>query len=174
MEKLETLLKDKDWTSLPHDEHVLSKMVLFNLRIGNIVDLNKWLPTARLRPHVVLKLMWSLVDRKYPAYVGNVHAHRIKAQMQKLVEEKYPEREGHLPEDEREGYIPTEVEKAIRTAMRDPPGEKEASGVNQKNATPPPAPERISAALTEIRPSVLLPDRDCKILENKESRDRSS
>ena len=66
MEGLEKVVKDKDWRSLPHDESVLSRMVLFNLRIGDVVDLNEWLPTARLRPHVVLKLIFNLVDRKYP------------------------------------------------------------------------------------------------------------
>ena len=58
MQKLKDLLENDDgWSTLPHDENILAKMVLFNLRIGNVTDLNKWLPAARLRPHVVLKLM---------------------------------------------------------------------------------------------------------------------
>ena len=37
-------------------------MVLFSLRVGEVKDLNKLLPMARLRPHVVLQLLFALVD----------------------------------------------------------------------------------------------------------------
>ena len=48
VEKLKTLLEDDNaWNSLPHDEDTLAKMVLFNLRIGNVTDLSKRLPAAR-------------------------------------------------------------------------------------------------------------------------------
>ena len=40
IEKLNALLKDDNsWSSLPHDEDVLAKMVLFNLRIDSVIDL---------------------------------------------------------------------------------------------------------------------------------------
>ena len=79
IEKLNTLLEDDDsWNSLPHDENILAKMVLFNLRIGNVTDLSKWLPAARLRPHVVLKLMFYLIDRTYPLCSGSRVAQQIK------------------------------------------------------------------------------------------------
>ena len=79
IDKLRTLLEDDDsWNSLPHDENILAKLVLFNLRIGNVTDLNKWLPAARLRPHVVLKLMFNLIDREYPLCSGSRVAQQIK------------------------------------------------------------------------------------------------
>ena len=65
IQKLKPLLEDDNsWDSLPHDATILAKMVRLNLRIGNVTDLNKWLPAARLRPHVVLKLMFNLIDSK--------------------------------------------------------------------------------------------------------------
>ena len=33
--------------ALPHDEQALSHMVLFSLRVGDVAELNKWLPMAR-------------------------------------------------------------------------------------------------------------------------------
>ena len=110
IEKLTTLLKDDDsWSSLPHDENILAKMVLLNLRIGNVTDLSKWLPAARLRPHVVLKLMFKLIDRKYPLCSGSRVGQRLKEQLQRQLHAKFPEREAHLPENQRQGYIPDAV-----------------------------------------------------------------
>ena len=86
-----------------HDENILAKMVLFNLRIGNVTDLSKWLPAARIRPHVVLKLMCNLIDRKYPLCTGSRVAQQIKEQIREQLEAKFPEKEAHLPEDQRQG-----------------------------------------------------------------------
>ena len=104
IQKLKTLLEDDNsWNSLPHDENILAKMVLFNLRIGNVTDLSKWLPAARIRPHVVLKLMFNLIDRKYSLCSGSRVAQQIKEQIGKQLEAKFPEREAHLPENQRQG-----------------------------------------------------------------------
>ena len=104
IETLKTLLEDDDsWSTLPHDESILAKMVLFNLRIGNVTDLSKWLPAARIRPHVVLKLMCNLVDRKYPLCTGSRVAQQIGEQIREQLEAKFPEREAHLPENQRQG-----------------------------------------------------------------------
>ena len=51
---------------LPHPPEVLRTLVLFSLRIGEVDDLNKFLPQARLRPHVVLKLCIALLESGYP------------------------------------------------------------------------------------------------------------
>ena len=48
--------------ALPQDEHALSHMVLFSLRVGAVKDLNKWLPMARRRLHIVLQLLVAFVD----------------------------------------------------------------------------------------------------------------
>ena len=64
--RLGQVLEEEDTTSLPHRAATLRSVVLFSLRIGDVVDLNKWLPQAKLRPYVVLKLLHALVDDKYP------------------------------------------------------------------------------------------------------------
>ena len=59
-------LEDDAANIQPHEEHMFARLVRFSLRIGDVVDLNKLLPQARLRPHVVLKFLVALVDAKYP------------------------------------------------------------------------------------------------------------
>ncbi len=90
--KLKCVLADvNSWNVLPHDENTLAIMVLFNLRVGNVTDLQKWLPTAKLQPHVVLKLMCNLIDRKYTLCCGSRVAQQIKAQVKNQLEAKFPE-----------------------------------------------------------------------------------
>ena len=92
----------------------------------------------------------------------------IKEQVKKQLYAKYPEREAHLPEDQRRGYIPNAVLKAIQKGLSECPSAK-ASGVQQKNATPAEAPEDMDVVIETIRPSVLLPDRDGRIIETGQS-----
>ena len=101
------------WDELPHSGAILAKTVLFSLRIGNVTDLKKWLPAARLRPHVVLKLLFNLVDRKYPFNGQDRNIQRIKRELRERVERLFPEREADIPEEDRKGSIPPEVMKAI-------------------------------------------------------------
>ena len=61
-EQLNAVTAEEAVEALPHDEHALSQMVLFSLRVGDVTDHNKWLPMARLRLHVVLQLLFALVD----------------------------------------------------------------------------------------------------------------
>lgn len=75
------------------------------------------------------------------------------------VASRYPETEGHLPEDLRDGCIPPLVEAAIREAMRPVPGEK-ASAVKHKHATPVDAARTTALALADLRPSSGFPDRN--------------
>ena len=82
---------------------------MFNLRIGDISELNTWLPVAKLRPHVVLKLLFALVDAKFPFCNGSRTAHHLKERFRVSTEERDPETESHLPEDERDGKVPTLV-----------------------------------------------------------------
>ena len=85
----------------------------------------------------------------------------IKEQVKKQLDAKFPEKEAHLPENQRQGYIPDAVWKAIQQSLRECPGASH-TGVHQKNATPAEAPTDLNAVIETIRPSVLLPDRDCR------------
>ena len=44
------VLQNEQDEALPHPPDTLASMDLFSLRIGDVVDLNKWLPQAKLRP----------------------------------------------------------------------------------------------------------------------------
>ena len=101
--KLGNVLENDNLVVLPHTEETLASLVLFSLRIGDVVDLNKWMPQARLRPHVVLKLLEALVDAKYPFKESHT-AQGLKQRFATLLAERYPDPESHLPEDERQGF----------------------------------------------------------------------
>ena len=92
--------------ALPHTDDALAQVILFSLRIGDVGDLNKWLPMARLRPHVVLQLLFSLVDARFPFCKGSKSAQQLKMQFRQNVAARYPtdDDEIHLPEHEREVF----------------------------------------------------------------------
>ena len=158
---------------------------------SDLTDLNAWLPAARLRPHVVLKLLLHLLQKRHPIFGKEPDVEQISKQLARMVEARYPEQEGHLPEAERQGQIPGAVEAAIRRAMRAPP-KPGASGLPNKNATPPgaPLPQRSQEAsgsrgeraetppravqLDLICPEHLFADRDSTRIEEKNAKDAAA
>ena len=91
-------------SALPHDEQALSHMVLFSLRVGDVAELHKFLPMARLRPHVVLQLLFALVDAGFVKLGSSRTVQQLKDKLQAQLAARYPEREAHLPESKRDGY----------------------------------------------------------------------
>ena len=168
--QLGQLCEQEALEALPHNEHTLSHLVLFSLRVGDVNELNNWLPMARLRPHVVLQLLFGLVDAGFAHTTDSKTIQRLKAGLQKRLAERYPEKEGHLPESKREGYIPPAVEAAIRAAMRPAPGIRE-TGIHHKHATPAAAPEDLKVTLSELRPSSMFADRNSDDLVKKNLQD---
>ena len=79
-----------------------------------------------MRPHVVLQLLFALVDAGFVKMSTSRIVQQLKAKLQAQLAARYPEREAHLPESKREGYIPPAVEAAIRKAMRFVSGLNEA------------------------------------------------
>ena len=161
MEKLETVTEQQAMEALPHNGDTLAQVLLFSLRIGDVGDLNKWLPMARLRPHVVLQLLFTLVDSRFPFCKGSKTAQQLKQQFRANVALRYPtsDDEIHLPEHEREGKIPPEVLRILRESTQSVP-EAENTGILEKHATPPAAAETLSAVLEHVRPSALFSDRN--------------
>ena len=76
---------------MPHDEQALSHMVLFSLRVGDVAELNKWLPMARLRPHVVLQLLFALVDAGFVKLGSSRTVQQLKDKLQAQLVARYPE-----------------------------------------------------------------------------------
>ena len=132
--------------------------------------MQSWLPTAHLRPHVVLKLLFSLVDRKYPLQSGERKISELKDKLAERMKDMYPERHADLPEEKRPGHIPRAVWRAIEACLGDPP-ELAKSGIPQKHATPAEAPDNIDVILESIRPNLVTADRDGESIASKDSRE---
>ena len=77
-QSLSAVLEDEGQANVPHSPETLASIVLFSLRVGDVVDLNAWLPQAKLRRHVVLKLLCTLVDNKYPFPTAEVSPQKLR------------------------------------------------------------------------------------------------
>ena len=138
LRKLNQACDDLTCGTLPHEEEALAQMVQYNLRIGDLTELNEFVPQAKLRPFVVKKLLEHLIDRRHPALVGehkNLHGEALRAHVCRLVDERYPEQEASLPEGQRQGTIPPAVEYIMRQAQERPVDSRRSPFV-LKNATP--------------------------------------
>ena len=69
------IVESEDVDYLPHRPETFANVVLFSLRFGDVVNLNKWLPQAKPRPHVVLKVPCALVINKYR--LGPIHQNAV-------------------------------------------------------------------------------------------------
>ena len=159
IQNMEKVIDAEDVSYLPHSPKTLASVVLFSLRVGELVDLNKWMPQAKLRAHVVLKLLYALVDSKYKFGRCDLDPADLKRRFEESVNKLYPDTEQHLPEDERDGVVPEEVAKAMREAQTKWPSASD-SGVKQKHATPVDQKQDISVVLEEVRPFSTFGDRE--------------
>ena len=92
-----------DLLSLPRGEHTLQYLFRIHLKVAGEAFTDD-LRQVRLRPYVLLLLLswlWrtrpDLFDRKARSQKA------FMAEMQRRIQELYPETEGHLPEEERDG-----------------------------------------------------------------------
>ena len=95
---LQKAIEDGPGDSLSRPGSTLARLVLFSLRIGDVVDVNKWLPEARLRPNVVLHHLCDLVERQIYRTASAHEAHAVTARFRKLVAERLPHTEDHFPD----------------------------------------------------------------------------
>ena len=120
---------------------------------------------------MVLKLLFGLVDRKYPLQHGERHILRLKESLRERLEKMYPEEEqAHLPEEKRQGHIPKAVWKAIKACVGDLP-DLGMTGIPQKHATPADPPDNIDVILQSIRPSLVTGDRDSETVVSRDSKE---
>ena len=155
----------KAWASSPNLRSPPSVILLYH-----VADLKKWLPTAHLRPHVVLRLLFGLVDRKYPLQSAEREIQQIKERLRERLETMYPETQAHLPEEQREGHIPKAVWKAIEKCIGNLP-DLAMTGIPQKHATPANPPDNIDVILETIRPSLVTADKDGETIVSKDNRE---
>ena len=113
----------------------MAQLVRLQIRVAS-TDISKHLENMRLRPHVVLRLGFELIDKNHPAfarYGGRVQA---RAAYEKMVLERYPTtpEEAALPEDRRQGSVPDAVKEAI-VQMRESSSDKRKRTSEKMQAT---------------------------------------
>ena len=106
-------------------------MVVFSLRVGEVKDLNKWLPMARRRLHGVLQLLLAFVDAGFAKLSSCRTVQQLNENLEAQLAARYP---GHA-DDMGEGRIPRAVEAAIREALRPVANVKDAGVLHKQGST---------------------------------------
>jgi hypothetical protein len=170
---LQRNVEDKTVADIPRSAESLKYMLRVHLKIGN-VDFAKKLKQLKVRPWVVLRLIYYLIDQNHAVFRGKGTAIVLKERMRTAVEREYPETEGHLPESAREGRIPTSVLELLREANAErsgeEPGAKRArrfvNTSDEKNATPGPGARSPETCLNDLRPLSVAMDRSVHSLSD--------
>ena len=167
LKSLSKVCADPELSMLPHDEDTLARLVGFQLR-SNSTDVAKFFKQAQLRAHVVLKLLYLLIERDHPSFRGKGSAENLRKRMREAVAARYPDtEEAHLPESERQGIIPPAVLKEIELAHV--ASKKSPSLVYEKAATPAERSELVGVLEETIRPNAIVEERhsdttlDCNV-----------
>ena len=90
-------------------------MLRVHLAIGN-VDFAKKLNQLKVRPWVVLRLIYYLIHQDHAVFHGKGTAIVLKERTRTAVKRKFPETEDRLPKEALEGHIPTSVLEFLREA----------------------------------------------------------
>ena len=69
-----------------------------------------------VRPFVVLRLLYHLIDSGHEAFRDKGSAEALKRQMREAVEQEYPEPEPDVPEEHRQGLIPPSIKEVLDAA----------------------------------------------------------
>ena len=79
------------------------------------LDYKKHVKQVHVRPFVLLALLFFLIDRNHEVFRGKGTAEQLRDKMRKAVEAEYPDNETHLPEEQRQGYIPDSIVEALES-----------------------------------------------------------
>ena len=156
-----------DGTALPRPSCCLKYLLRVHLNVAGH-DMEKHIRGLRVRPFVLVKLLCFLIDREHEAFQGKGSAQELKEKMRRAVEAEYPETESQLPEDQREGEVPSSLWQFLREAeekrrQEELTGEKwdrRLKLFRTKNATPGDAATCVSKCLDEVRPMAMCLDRN--------------
>ena len=161
---------DKDMVEIPRPAECLKYILRVHLTVAG-VDLRRTLRQLHVRPHVLLLLLHFLIDRNHEVFRGKGSPLELKERMRTAVAREYPETEGHLPETEREGAIPTSILEALRAAEAEEeagapraktsegPARPRARPSREKNATPGDGARPVASCLEDIRPHAMTVER---------------
>ena len=75
-----------------------------------------FVPSTVLRAHVVMKLLFALLEGKRPVFEGRGDVASLRQCVQISVEAQRPDTESERPEEEREGVIPAACSKRFSVA----------------------------------------------------------
>ena len=125
--------------------------------------MEKHIRGLRVRPCVLFKLLCFLIDRGHETFRDKGSPQELKERVRQTVEKEYPETQGHLPEEQREGEVPSSLLQYLREA-EETRRKEEASGqkwdkrlklFRTKNATPGDGARSVDSCLDDIRPNIL-------------------
>ena len=105
IQDLEKNISDEHLLEIPRPVECMQYVLRLHMKIG-FVDFTKKLKQLYVRPHVVLLLLYFLIDNNHMVFRNKGTAEQLKERMRTAVQREYPETEGDKPEVERVGHIP--------------------------------------------------------------------
>ena len=134
-----------DLGELPRGEDCLQYLFRIHLKVAGQSFASE-LRQVRLRPCVLIHLLVFLYNRRPDLFrqqmpAAAALARRVEEVVTEVVHRKYPEQEGHLPEYDRQGFVPAPFVD-MQEGSEEAPGSKRARRfiVTTKHATPGPGP----------------------------------
>jgi hypothetical protein len=169
---LQRAIGDETLAEIPRPAECVKYLLRVRLKIGQL-DFSKkqWLKQLRIRPHVVLQLLYYLIEQNHEVFRGKGTTIELKARMRAAVEREYPDTEGHLPEAQRQGHVPESLLRQLKEAEEEhEPHAKRArrstSLDDEKNATPGPGCRSSEDCLDDVRPVSVAMDRSARSLSD--------
>ncbi len=154
LEELEDNCLEHAFEELPRSQECLKYVLRVHPNVAG-QDFSKYLKQVQLRPFMLLKLLEYLIDYKREVFRDHLSAQVLKANMAAAVERHYPEREGDLPEESREGFVPGFILDSIQRQQRLEEARernKRTRLTEEKQATPGTGGRTAEASLHEVRP----------------------
>ena len=176
LESLRDNCDSSDLAHLPREEECLKYMLRLHLKVGGI-DFSKHLRQVHVRPFVLILLLNHLIDQGHEVFRGKGAPETLKQKMRAAVDKHYPEREAHLPEDERQGVLPPSIQQVLKEEEDERRSQLEiehrenanneaavakalrARVLTDKNATPSDGPRPLEQCFEDIRPKSFTLDR---------------
>ena len=146
-------------TDLPRAQECLKYFLRVHLTVNGL-DYKRHLKQLHVRPHVLLALLYFLIDRNHEAFRGKGSAQELYEKMREAVEREYPDHEQNKPEEDREGHIPVSIQESLDAFLseEDRP-RKKLRLFNDKNSTPGDKASSLSSCFDHVRHHTVTVDR---------------
>ena len=138
---------------MPRTQESLQYFLRVHLRVQG-VDMKKHLKLLHVRPHVLLHLLYALIQSKHEVFNGKGSAEKLKRRMQIAINREYPETEAHLPLEKRNSHLP-----ACIAALIDECDVPSRAVLPEKNATPGVGSSSVDSVFDQSRPTAVILER---------------